>query len=362
MTSSTGTRHWGYIGSRTTVERQARGEGITVVALDDATGLLDRVQVHGGLVNPSYLALSADGRTLYTVHGDRSEASAFHIDAASGCIERLNTQDTQGRNPVHLCLTPDGRQLLVTNHLGATVALLPLRADGHLGELAQLHRFEGPVGPHRVEQTQAKPHFAAFTPDTAGGAWLLVPDKGLDRVFTLAWRDGRLLGPVHTAVAREGAGPRHLALHPRLDQAYVVNELDSTVTRYALDRATGALQPLQWLPTLPGDYCGPSRAAAIVLHPAQPVLYASNRGHDSVARFVLDAHGAMCFAGTVPTRGATPRALALSPSGRWLLALNEDGHSVTTFAIEGDDGRLVDTGHRFACGSPVCLVFGGVAT
>jgi len=141
------------------------------------------------------------------VHGDRTQASALRVEAASGRLSVLNTVETQGLNPVHLTLTPDARQLVVTNHLGATVVRLPRAADGGLLPVAQSLLFDGTPGPHRVEQQQSKPHFAAFDPS---GRWLLVPDKGLDRVFTLGW-DGTQLRHAQALVAREGAGPRHFA-------------------------------------------------------------------------------------------------------------------------------------------------------
>jgi 6-phosphogluconolactonase (cycloisomerase 2 family) len=136
-----------YLGSRTTRERNARGEGLSVFRVDAGTGALERVQVVGGLVNPSYLALSADGRTLYTVHGDRSEVSAFAVDPQNGQLRFVNQQSTQGRNPVHLAVSPEGRHLVVTNHLGASVVVLPILDDGSLGALAQQVAFEGPLGP-----------------------------------------------------------------------------------------------------------------------------------------------------------------------------------------------------------------------
>lgn len=347
---------YAYVGSRTTRERHARGEGLGVYRIDAGTGALERVQLLGDLINPSYLAISADGTRLYTVHGDRQEVSAFAVDRVSGRLQWLNQQSTEGLNPVHLAIAPDGRHLLVTNHLGASVVVMPIGDEGHLRAPVQNVAFEGPVGPHRVEQKQAKPHFNLFDPS---GQLLVVPDKGLDRVFAFVWNGERLLpASPRFATAREGAGPRSVAFHPQLPLAYVVNELDSTITTYGFDRSTGALTPRHWLPTLPADYTGNSRAAGIQVDAAGRRLYASNRGHDSIATFRLDAAtGLPTFVEALPSGGRTPRFFTLSPNGQRLYALNEDSDNIAIFHVDPLSGRLAPTGAETACGSPVCMVF-----
>lgn len=346
---------YAYVGCRTTRERNARGEGLSVFEVH-ADGTLSLVQLVRGLVNPSYLALSRDGTRLYTAHGDQSEVSAFTVDRATGRLAFLNRQGTEGRNPVHLALDGSGRFLVVTNHVGASLAVLPLAADGSLLPPSQLVKVDGPIGPHRVEQKQPKPHFNAFDPS---GRFVLVPDKGCDRTWSFRFDAGRLVpSEVPFVAAREGAGPRHMAFHPRQPWAYVVNELDSTVTACRFDAATGALSPFQWLPALPFDYTGDSRCAAIAVDAAGRFLYASNRGHDSIAVFAIDpATGQLGFVEAAPTLGRTPRAFTLSPDGSLLYALNEDSDSIVTFAVAADSGQLTPTGARVPTGSPVCMLF-----
>lgn len=345
-----------YVGSRTTRERHARGEGISVFEVDPLHGTLERTQLVGGLVNPSYLALAADGRHLYCVHGDGNEVSSFAVDRASGELAFVNRQSTQGRNPVHLAIAPGGGHLVVTNHLGANLAVLPIAGDGSLQPVVHVVPMSGPVGPHRVEQQQAKPHFNPFDPS---GRWVIVPDKGLDRVFSLRFDAGALVpADVPFAQAREGAGPRNAVFHPRLSLAYVVNELDSTLTTYRFDADTGTLEPLHWLPTLPPTFTGNSRAAGIAIDATGRCLYTSNRGHDSIASFRLDAAtGLPTFAGTQPTLGRTPRFFTLSPDGRLLFALNEDSDTIVAFDVAGDSGALSAPHEVARCGSPVCMVF-----
>jgi 6-phosphogluconolactonase (cycloisomerase 2 family) len=184
-----------------------------------------------------------------------------------------------------------------------------------------------------------------------------VPDKGLDRVFSYRFEGGELR-PAATpfAQARAGAGPRSAVFHPRLPLAYVVNELDSTLTTHHFDADTGELRPLHVIPTLPPNFTGNSRAAGIAIDSAGRKLYTSNRGHDSIASFRLDGGGLPAFVAAQPTLGRTPRFLTLSPDGRLLFALNEDSDTIVAFDVQAD-ARLAAPRQVAICGSPVCMVF-----
>jgi 6-phosphogluconolactonase (cycloisomerase 2 family) len=192
---------------------------------------------------------------------------------------------------------------------------------------------------------------------------VIVQDKGLDRSFSFRFEGGRLV-PAEPpfVVSREGAGPRHMAFAPRRGMAYVVNELDSTVTAYAYFRANGELAPRQILSTLPDTFTGNSRAAGIQVDAGENFLYASNRGHDSIAVFRIDpATGLLAFAGADASGGKTPRFFTLTPNGRFLFALNEDSDSIVAFAVDRETGRLRPTGFTMQSGSPVCMVFSPTA-
>ncbi|MDF0729235.1 lactonase family protein [Pseudomonas entomophila] len=349
---------YAYVGSRTTRERNARGDGITVCRVDPQAGTLVPVQVLGDLVNPSYLTLNRSGDRLYCVHGDGSEVSAFSVDPADGTLALLDRQPCGGVNPVHLALDPSERFLLVANHISGTLAVLEVLADGRLGALRQLVELEGPIGPHRVEQPFAKPHFNVFD---ATGRFVLVPDKGLDRIFAFRFDDG-VLSPAEQpfVVSREGAGPRHVALHPQAGFVYAVNELDSTVTTYRFDPCSGTLQALQVLPSLPSTYTGNSRAAGIEVDRAGRFVYVSNRGDDSIAVYAIDGQsGLLSLVEVQATGGRTPRFFTLTPDQRFLFALNEDSDSIVALAVDPVHGGLSPTGFALSIGSPVCLVFSG---
>ena len=347
---------YAYVGSRTTRERNARGEGITVYQVNQENGSLAAIQVVGDLVNPSFLTLNHAADRLYAVHGDQSTVSAFTIDRATGQFSFINRQSCGGRNPVHLALDPTERFLVVSNHLSGSLAVINILENGALGTLHQLLELAGPCEPQRLEQTLSRPHFNLFD---HSGHFVLVPDKGLDRIFSFRFDRGTLIPADQPfASAREGAGPRHLALHPSAPFAYVINELDSTVTTCRFNAQDGSLQPLQVLSSLPSTFTGHSQASEIEVDRGGCFVYVSNRGDDSIAVFAIDAMtGFLSPVEFTPTDGKTPRFFALTPNGRFLFALNEDSHSIISLAVDAHTGRLSKTAFTFTTGSPVCMIF-----
>jgi 6-phosphogluconolactonase len=345
-----------YVGTRTSRERNARGEGISVYCLDQDRGSLELVQVLGGLENPSYLALNKANTYLYCVHGDKQEASVFSVEPNSGKLSHLQTVACGGKNPVHLALDRSERYLVVANHLSQNIALLDVQANGLLGDIRQIVTLEGEPGPHRKEQPFAKPHFNPFDPS---GRFVVVPDKGLDKVFVFELREGALHAASRPYVqTRESAGPRNIAFHPSAPFAYVVNELDSTVTGYQFNRANGELSAIQCLPSVPDTFTATSRAASIEVSRDGKTLYASNRGADSIAAFRIDTEsGRLQFLNTTPSGGKTPRFFTQTPNGKFLMVLNEDSDTIKVLPIEAGTGLLGAPTAGVDCASPVCMVF-----
>jgi 6-phosphogluconolactonase (cycloisomerase 2 family) len=346
--------YFAYVGSRT---RNARGEGISVYRVDAKSGRWSPVQVLKGLTNPSYLALDRTNRFLYSVHGDMTDITAFAIDARSGKLSLINQHTTDGTNPVHVTVDSSNRYLIVANHLSSTIVVLARNEDGSIGEITDKALLTGALGPHRVEQQLSKPHQAEFD---RSGRYLVVPDKGLDRVFTFRFDSaGGKLAPIEANApqAREGAGPRHVAFHPGNAFAYVVNELDSTITAYHFDSRSGSLSPFQIVPAVPDSYVSTGRAAEITISPEGDFVYASNRGHDSLAIFSVEREsGRLTSRGWESTRGRTPRFFTLDPQGRFAFVANQDGDSIVTFARNPTTGALSAVNDVVKTGSPVCIV------
>jgi 6-phosphogluconolactonase (cycloisomerase 2 family) len=217
-----------YVGTFTTAHREARGEGITVYRVDPASGAFAHVQTLEAGANPSYLALRRDQRVLYAVHGDEVFVTSYGIDPASGRLAPFNRAECGGANGVRQAIDATGRWQVVANYATGTVAVLEIRADGSLADQHQLVPLEGPHGPHPTQQTSAHPHDTVLDPT---GVFVAVPDKGLDRTFTfrLDAATGRL-SQTGVMLAQAGAGPRHMAFHPSAPVAWVLNELDSSIT------------------------------------------------------------------------------------------------------------------------------------
>lgn len=353
---------YAYVGCYTTAQRSARGDGIHVYRVvyqgDPKTAMWTHVQHVGDLVNPSFLAFSSDHKHLYSVHGDENYATSFSVDRATGFLKPLNRAETGGRNGVHLAIDPSGRFLVAANYAAGNVAVLPIRPDGALLDAAQVVALPGQPGPHRIEQTGSHPHHVVFDP---GGRSVIVPDKGLDRVFIFRFdgASGRLAPTEQgSAVARAGSGPRHAAFHPRLPFAWVANEISSTVTTYFWDAERGSLRPIQILTTLPSDYTGENTAAEIAVSAGGRFVYCSNRGHDSIAAFSFDPRtGLLTPAGWTASRGRTPRFIGFDPSHAFLCAANEQSDTIVTFRADDAAGELSVAGSPVQNASPVCVVF-----
>ncbi len=344
-----------FVGSYTSPER-GHGEGITVFRAAGA-GRWTRAHVVKDLENPSYLMIDADRRCLYAVHGDGDRATAYRVDPGTGRLALLNHAATGGRNGVHLSLDATRRFLIVANYDTGTLAVLPVNEDGSLGALKDLAAMTGTPGPDKTQQTSSHPHDCPFDP---AHRFIVVPDKGLDRVFvwSLDTARGTLSpAPAPSVATRSGAGPRHVAFHPTLSCAYVVNELDSSVTTYAYDGSTGALKPLQILPSIPSTFTGDNTAAEIVVARSGRFVYASNRGHDSIAIFAADGRGMLGSAAWVPTEGSTPRFFGFDPAETYLYAANQGSDSVVLFRVNSATGQLTSTGAVLQVGAPSTIVF-----
>ena len=348
-----------YVGCRTTRERNARGKGIGVHAIDPLSGAWEWVESFEPLDNPSFLALNDAQDVLYAVHGDGVQVSSFAIDPATARLSLLNRQPCQGRNPVHLALSRSGDALVVANYATGSVAQLPIEPDGALGPVASVVELQGAPGPHRIEQTSSHPHhIARFATQRYNTDWHIVPDKGLDTVFAVKWSGIGGAPVVTSGRSREGAGPRHATSHPRLPIVYVANELDSTLTAWAFDPLSGALEPLHTVSVLPGARHEPSRAAGIAIHPGGRTVYVSNRGHDSIATVELDGTtGIPVKTRWTDAQGQCPRFLCLSHDARMLYVANEISDSIVQYLIDANTGVPSPTGRVVRTGSPVCVVF-----
>jgi 6-phosphogluconolactonase len=346
-----------YVGSFTG-EGRGQGEGLSVFSRPDASAPWTLIQLLDTVADPSFLAIDRRGRFLYSAHGGGTQATSYDIAQATGRLSVLNTQPTGGMNGVHLAIDGTGHFLAVANYASGSLVILPINADGTLGPLSDLATLSGTPGPHRTQQTSSHPHHCPFDPM---GRFIVVPDKGFDKVFIyrLDVERGKLVeGSPPSVRSRDGAAPRHVDFHPSGPYAYVINELDSTLTTYRFEPAKGVLEPLQVITTLPPSHTGNNSTAEVWVAPSGRFVYGSNRGHDSIVVFAVDPKiGTLAPVDWQSTSGRTPRYFGFDPTGTHLYAANQNSDTIVIFRVHPDTGRLTATGEVVAAKSPSTIVF-----
>jgi len=343
---------------------EGKGEGIYRYRMHPATGALEFDSKTTGVVNPSYIAVDPTQRFLYAVNELKTyedkptgTVSAFAVDSRSGKLEFLNKQLTHGTDPCHVVVDGKSRYIFVANFMSGSVCVLPVRKDGSLGEATDFVQHLGSsVDPVR----QRGPHAHSVTLDKAG-RFAFVPDLGLDKLMVYAFdRTRGMLEPhaVPWIKVKPGAGPRHVALHPSGRFAFLINELDSTVTALSFRGKKGVFKELQVVPTLPAGFQGESTCADVQVAPSGRFVYASNRGHDSLVIYRIDGRtGRVAYVGHQSTQGKTPRQFEIDPTGRFLLVANQDTDTIVTFRIDPQTGTLEPTGQVAQVPTPVCVKF-----
>jgi 6-phosphogluconolactonase len=346
-----------YIGSFTG-EGRGHGEGLSVFARRSAAAPWTMLQLLDSVPDPSFLAIDRPGRFLYSAHGGGDHATAYAIDQATGRVSVLNTQPTNGVNGVHLAIDATNRFLALANYASGSLIVLPIETDGRLGPISDQVTLTGTPGPHRTQQTSSHPHHCPFDPT---GRFLVVPDKGFDKVFVyrLDSARGKLVeGTPPSSTSREGAAPRHVDFHPRLPVAYVINEIDSTLTTYRFEPEKGVLEAAQVITTLPPSYTGNNSTAEVWVARSGRFVYGSNRGHDSIVVFAVDQKaGTLAPLGWHSTLGRTPRYFGIDPTGTELYAANQNSDNVVIFRVKESTGRLTATGEVVNVKSPTTIVF-----
>jgi len=269
----------------------------------------------------------------------------------------LNQQTSGGRGPCYLTVDSQTKNVLVANYNGGSIESLPIQSDGRLGAPTA---FIQHAGKSIVAGRQDVPHAHCIVLDPAA-KFAFVCDLGLDKVMSYRFdaAQGTLTAnqPAFTA-AKPGAGPRHLVFAPDGRQAYVINEINSTIVRYAYNATAGTLTESQTVSTLPEGFTGTSTAAEIAVHPSGKFVYGSNRGDDSIAVFGVDAaNGSLALLERVPAGGKTPRNFNIDPSGKLLFVANQASNNIVIFNLDPATGKLSPSGKVIVVASPVCVKF-----
>jgi len=350
-------KHWVYFGTG--------ASHIYVSAFDPVSGQVGTPREAAEIGRPGFLAIHPSADILYAVGRDTREGSppegfavAFRIDTATGDLQEINRGPTAGRGASHVAVNASATVLAAVNYGDGNTVSLALKADGRIGELVSDLPHSGSSA-HPQRQTGPHPHSANFTPDDN---FLIVPDLGTDELVAYS------VDPSTARLARRpdpqvkmapGSGPRHMTFHSNGRWAYVINELASTITVLEYATGTGALEPVQTISTLPGDYDGPANTTAEVLvHPNGRFLYGSNRGSNTIAVFAIEpSTGRLSPRELESTGGDWPRNFRLSPDGAFLLVANQRSDDVHVFRVDSQTGALTPSGDSVSVPGPMCVRF-----
>lgn len=340
-----------YVGTYT----NGMSEGIYKYLLK-ADGSLEKVGLAAKTDNPSYLAKSADKRYLLAVNELNSEAGTGTVESyliSGDTLLFLNCSSSGGADPCFISINKFG-YIMTANYNGGNVGLLRLNKNGQLSPLLDLQQHTGKGTTDR--QKEAHAHSAWFVPKGNG---VISADLGSNELWfaTLDTVEKKLFPSEQEKLAMvDGAGPRHLAFHPNGKWIYVINELNSTVSlvkksndeKYKLDSSYS---------TLPLDFTGTNLCADIHISRDGKFIYASNRGHNSIAIYTVNTvDGSLKLIATESTHGKWPRNFSLSPDEDYLLAANQNSNNIVSFKRDKVTGLLTFV-MQLESPSPVCILF-----
>ena len=351
-----------YVGTYTS---NTKSEGIYVYSFDSETGKLSLHSTVKDVKEPSFLTIDKKHQNLYAVNelvdyeGKPSgSVSAFAINQKTGSLSFLNKQPSLGGAPCHITASRNGKFVLVANYLGGNISVFPVQKNGMIGPAIDVVQHSG-SGPNKERQLSAHAHSVTLD---LNNRFAFAADLGTDKV--MIYEFDRDKGKLKQNPAQEfyqtkaGAGPRHFAFHPNGKLAFVINELDSTITSLAYDERVGKLTEIKTISTLPGEFHDANACADVHVSPDGKMLYGSNRGQDTIAVFAINQkNGVISSVENIATGGKRPRNFAIDPAGNFLLAANQDTNNISVLSIDRATGRLRSTGINTEIPSPVCLKF-----
>ncbi len=351
------------------------GRGIHLFQVDRDTGAMTPAGLYEMGTSPSALAFNAARTRLYSANEtertgatEAGSVSAFSINPADGKLSLVNSVSSGGKGPAHLSVHPSGRFVLVANYFGGSVAVLPIRDDGSLGNATDFKQDSGTVGP--TTATNAPPGSFAFSGHDQAhahmiesdptGRFVLHVDLGLDKIYV--WKfdaDRGLLTPNDPPAVSlpPGDGPRHFHFHPNGRWLYSLQEEGSTIVLFDWDSTTGKLSSRQTISSLPPGYAGSNFCSGILVSDDGRFVYVGNRLHDSIGIFSVGADGKLAFVGDEWTRGNYPRSFNFDPTGKFLYSCNQRADNIAVFRVDHEAGGLSFTGNYTPVGNPSIIVF-----
>lgn len=342
------------IGTYTT---NCESQGIYVYDFNAITAETQFKATTNRVINPSYLTISKDSEFVYSVNenGEDSTVSAFGFNTSSGQLDFLNKQDSKGADPCHII--NDDKNVIIANYSGGTATVFKKLAGGTLSPAQQVIQHTG-GSIDKSRQESAHIHMAHFTPDYKN---VIINDLGKDKVYLYTYHadsNNEILVPKDSIAVRPGSGPRHITFSPNGKYAYLLHEMDGSLTVFAYNNK---LSKIQETTIIAKKFKGDIAAADIHVSPDGTFLYATNRGTaNNITIFKINKNGKLIFKDETSTLGKGPRNFVIDPSGSYLLVAQQYSNNVVVFRIHKKTGKLSDTGKRIELCSPVCLVFNTV--
>ncbi len=333
------------------------GKGVSLGHFNSATGALTKPDLAAPADGAGFFTFSADGKHFYTAYALKDTLAAYERDPKTGALKLLNTKPTDGGDPCHVSLDKTGHYLLVANYAGGNADIYALQPDGSLGNrTAQIQLTGSSIDP--VRQTKSYGHCIITDPTNH---FVLVADLGSDKVaiYKFNEKDGTVTPNTPAfGTLKPGTGPRHLLFSPNGKVLYVIGEMGGTITAFNWDATKGSLTEFQNISTLPADFKGTNTDAELMIHPNGKFLYASARGHDSIAVFSIDpASGKLALVQDVPMRGKTPRYFTFDPTGKWIVAGSQGDNNAAVFSVDDKTGKMTPVGDPITVDAPICIGF-----
>ncbi|HJV18944.1 MAG TPA: lactonase family protein [Sediminibacterium sp.] len=361
------TRNFAQVNNKTTYQfrlmigtytNSGKSEGLYTYRFDSKDGsavFLNKTNAS----DPSFLTMGKNNRVLYAVNelgGGKGSVSAFRYTHNTGEITLLTTVPSGGDHPCYITTDRKHRYAFVANYTGGSFSAIRINTNGFPDSSIQTILHNGKSVTARQEKAHV--HSTVLSPDEK---YLLVQDLGTDQITVYAVDLTASANPVTTAPVSvyntvPGSGPRHLVFHPNKKWAYVVQELNGTVTGLSFKK--GILKKIQDISLHAAAVTGNDGAADIHISPDGKFLYASNRGtFNEITVYSISAKGELNYRGTVSTLGKAPRNFCIDPSGNFLLVGNHLSDEIVVFKRNQSTGLLTDTGKRIQTGAPVCIRF-----
>ncbi len=351
------------------------GRGIHIFHVDRTSGAMTSAGLFELGTSPSCLAVNATGDRLYSANetdrvGERIQGtvSAFAIDRVDGKLTRISTAPSGGSGPTYVSMHPSGRFVLVANYFGGSVAVLPVLADGGLGEPTDVKAPIGKIGPTKAQNAPPgsfaisghdRTHAHMIEADPSG-RFVIHVDLGLDTIFV--WKFDEKAGKLtpaddHAVLLPAGDGPRHFHFHPNGRWFYSIQEEGSTLVLFDYDPDNGRLKARQTISTLPPDFAGSNFCSEVLVSADGRFVYAGNRLHDSIGIFAVGSDGRLRHVGDEWTRGNYPRSFSFDPTGGSLACCNQRADHVTIFRVDRATGALRFTGGYVPVGNPSMVLY-----